>query len=267
MVHDGGNRRPSRRGILSRLTRGPSVGVLLASLAVAMCTPVERGSRPEATAPLMTAARDGDPPNLGGACPDGMILVPGGPAPLGDDVVGLRYNPTNPSRTVDVAAFCIDVTEVTVKSYVMVMGPQTNAWCLFPETYPARCGTFDEAATYCRKLGRRLPTSDEWELAGRSRDARLNPWAANEPAEDLVDGHVHAHPVGADPRDRSPYGVMDLGSNAREWVDGRDCDPHTALVRGLSPRDPSDGSLLPQQCTRRDSPSFGFRCATFAARS
>ncbi|MDT8392113.1 MAG: bifunctional serine/threonine-protein kinase/formylglycine-generating enzyme family protein [Lentisphaeria bacterium] len=88
------------------------------------------------------------------------------------------------------------------------------------------------ADSYCQwlsaKVNRdiRLPTDDEWEKAARGVDGRTFPWGTTfEPTVALTHENVAARqvyplfaPVGSFPRDRSVYGVLDMGGNVREWT-------------------------------------------------
>ena len=74
-----------------------------------------------------------------------------------------------------------------------------------------------EAQLYCAAVGKRLPTSWEWQLAAQGRDGRPYPWGGDPPDNtrcpelqtkvNICPGpaNVDAYPLGA-----SPYGVLDL---------------------------------------------------------
>lgn len=142
-----------------------------------------------------------------------------------------------------------------------------------------------EAQRLCAFLGRRLPTAEEWQKAGRggfTLDAagsvrnplprRLTPWG-----DDAIDGvnsvpgkgGVPVVPVGTSPRDLSPYGVRDLGGNVSEWTATVSPDPRYPGLRvylGNSSIQPLDTLWGLSEIVVMD-PSVrlfnvGFRCAS-----
>jgi formylglycine-generating enzyme required for sulfatase activity len=94
-----------------------------------------------------------------------------------------------------------------------------------------------QAAAFCRWLGRRLPTSDEWERSAVGADPRLYPWGDAPPDPSRVHVAIDSYgnfPDGAvrvdDPayaEGATPDGLMHMLGNTREWTatpaDCEDC--------------------------------------------
>jgi formylglycine-generating enzyme required for sulfatase activity len=83
---------------------------------------------------------------------------------------------------------------------------------------------YEEARTYCKSLGKRLPSEAEWEAAARGPEGRRFAWGdAFDPAIcNTAEAGLHRSlPVGSFPANASPFGALDLGCNVSEWTGGR----------------------------------------------
>jgi eukaryotic-like serine/threonine-protein kinase len=119
---------------------------------------------------------------------DGMTLLY---IPAGEFVMGSNDGPDNekPQHTVYLDAFWIDRTEVTNALYARCVTAGAcqasssaesaragNYGKTQSDNYPVVYVDWNDAKTYCRWAGRRLPTEAEWEKAARGTDGRIYPW-------------------------------------------------------------------------------------------
>ncbi|MBI4630954.1 MAG: SUMF1/EgtB/PvdO family nonheme iron enzyme [Chloroflexi bacterium] len=98
----------------------------------------------------------------------------------------------------------------------------------YPSSHEPVFVSWTDAKAFCRSLGARLPTVEEWEKAARGTDERLYPWG-NE--WDLRRGNFTiTDPNIITPVDRYPsgvsfYGLWDMAGNAYEWTSTPVVDP------------------------------------------
>jgi formylglycine-generating enzyme required for sulfatase activity len=163
---------------------------------------------------------------------DGMpqVYVPAGEFYMGDD--GDPNAKEYPVRVIYLDAFWMDKYEVSNALYekcvdsgacfppVPRLNPYWGKWAY--RDLPVVYANWKAAQIYCTWAGRRLPTEAEWEKAARGADRRSYTWG-NEKAnprlanfdESLIGEPlpVYRYPLGA-----SPYGVLNMEGNVREWV-------------------------------------------------
>ncbi|HNT78691.1 MAG TPA: SUMF1/EgtB/PvdO family nonheme iron enzyme [Anaerolineae bacterium] len=129
-----------------------------------------------------------------------------------------------PQLTIYLDTFTLDHLEVTIARYQQCVDAgicrAVPALKTLPNNYPVVGVTWYDAVTYCQWVDKRLPTEAEWEKAARGDDGRWYPWG-NEWNKNWANPSFYVDdlkPVGSYPEGTSPYGVLDMGGNALEWV-------------------------------------------------
>lgn len=183
------------------------------------------------------------------------VDVPAGEFQLGSSGVELEqllavFNGVNeksleaeqPVHRVVLDAFRIGRYEVTNAQYAQCIRATVCKRTANPETLatpeqanlPVVSVSWEEAQTFCRWVGGRLPTEAEWEYAAAGPEERLFPWgntwvgdAANycdkqcpytPREENFDDGYALAAPVGSFAKGASWCGAEDLAGNVWEWT-------------------------------------------------
>jgi len=180
--------------------------------------------------------------------------------------------------------FYMAETEISNKQFAALMkdAPQTGPgwrelWIKGTDHLPVRQVPFTVAKTYAELLGGRLPTEQEWEVAGRGSEGRMFPWGTGGPRSDLVVlkfGEVPGElaPVDSYPQGATPLGLKHLLGNVAEWCDSiytageGDLPSHDGVnrdrvIRGGSFLDPYEYSRLTMRAYHAESGSrdIGFR--------
>jgi formylglycine-generating enzyme len=173
-------------------------------------------------------------------------------------------------RTLSVAAFSLDATEVTLEEWNHCV--QAGACRSLDDTElgaPVTDVDAKEAERFCRFEGGRLPSSDEWLFAAAGAEERRFPWGSTglvcrravfgvESGPCATGGGVEIS--GSRPDGKTPEGVLDLAGNVAEWTMER--DGH-AVARGGSYR--SRAALELKSWAVETPPPraryVGFRCA------
>lgn len=222
---------------------------------------------------LGAASASANPPALS----DGSPILPCAKAPRGMACIaggaflrGSNDGPKNtrPQATVELQTFYMDHYEVTVADYEACVArkrcqaAKTAYRDYSRPTQPKTGVNWYHADTYCKALGKHLPTEAEWEKAARGTDGRLYPWG-NQVADCkravIEDSRGRSCGVkklkGTHPEkgrtlvvgSRAPgmYGLYDMTGNSWEWVYdwysssykscGKDC-------LGVDPKGPCGGA-------------------------
>ncbi len=157
---------------------------------------------------------------------DGMpqVLVPAGDFAMGspEDEPG-RETDEGPQRRVHLSAFWMDLHEVTVEQYRRYCAATGHAMAEpspfgWEDRHPVANVTWDDAVSYCRWVGRRIPTEAQWEKAARGGTTGAFPWGAEWDTNraNAVDSEpfrvalVASYPPNG-------YGLFDLTGNVWEW--------------------------------------------------
>lgn len=138
-------------------------------------------------------------------------------------------------------SYWIDATEVTWDKYqvhslackdaAIAQEPKSRPGCTVVNTpgtdYAAQCMTYTEADCYCKKVGKRLPTEEEWEYAAVGKTGYQWPWGNS-----FVTGKVcfnSGTPCKVGSKGQTyqgmtvPMGFSDLVGNMREWTSSQFC--------------------------------------------
>ncbi|MCC6579030.1 MAG: SUMF1/EgtB/PvdO family nonheme iron enzyme [Phycisphaeraceae bacterium] len=185
-----------------------------------------------------------------------QVLIPGGEFFMGaDDPEAPLADEQRPSHAVKLSAFWMDQYEVTceqfarylnqmleknagqwtdrqcfelVHGYILIEHPQCGLTFdpakkqvtvkTGKEKFPAMPVAWNAAHQYALSVGRQLPTEAQWEYAACGTDGRRYPWG-NDWNPSLANVHTQTvAAVDAFPGDCSPFGVIGLAGNVREWV-------------------------------------------------
>ena len=231
--------------------------------------------------PARTAARAPIP-----TTPATLSFAPGAPAPM-VRLPGGSFKLASQGVQATVAAFLLDVTEVTVGAYEACVKagrcevPKTGGECEWGkpgrQSRPVNCVDWSQAKAYCAFAGKRLPSEAEWEWAARGADRGTTfPWGNEDPGNRLcwdgkgndrrARGFHTSCDVGSYPAGDSPQGVKDLAGSVWEWTASGEEDGASHVCRGggwdyFSPAVVSAASRQVREPGSRSGANYGFRCA------
>lgn len=156
-------------------------------------------------------------------CPEGMAFIPGGKFFMGsDNVDSPALKTARPAHQAEVADFCMDIHEVSVRDHAACSDTGTCKRAFrdsfWPQgktdkktwedgraahsplcnegnpdrlDHPVNCVTWAQADAFCRAQGKRLPSEPEWEFAARGSDGRVYPWGDEVPDPKRLNGCGH----------------------------------------------------------------------------
>jgi len=184
---------------------------------------------------------------------DKMVVIPAGKFIFGN---------ADAKKEIKLPVYQIDKYEVTNEQYAKVK--KDHEFDSTMAHFPVVSVSQTEAADYCKALGKRLPTEQEWEKAARGTDGRIYPWgnefdeAAAVTNETASEGPMT---VGSREKGKSPFGVMDMAGNVWEWT--ASYDSLYAILRGGSYYEGGDYAAVYKTINSipDDSKNYiGFRC-------
>jgi len=113
--------------------------------------------------------------------------------------------------------------------------------------YPVVCVNWFQADTFCRWAEGKLPTEAEWEKAARGVDNIYSRGDNQQPTCDLTNmagcsGTAGPARVGSYPNGASPFGLLDVAGNVREWVQDW-YQPNYQGIGLFNPSGPAEGKL------------------------
>jgi formylglycine-generating enzyme required for sulfatase activity len=187
-------------------------------------------------------------------CPSGAVFVAGGTFVMGSPD-GEGAPDEHPSHQVTLRAYCVDRIEVTVGAYTQCVtaGACTRTAAALPQDNAPVTGIdWEQAVSFCRFAGGRLPTEAEWEYAARGNDGRRFPWGETPPSDcaraDWTPpgsgqscAGVGPSPAALREGGASPSGALDMVGNVWEWTADWYAPRYTAGV-ARNPTGPAEGS-------------------------
>jgi formylglycine-generating enzyme required for sulfatase activity len=166
--------------------------------------------------------------------------------------------------------FYMDKYLVTQEAYQRVTGQSPSYFKNCPAC-PVEQVNWDEATSYCSKVGKKLPKEEDWEYAATS-GGKSEAWAGTSTESELGDYAWYyensgnkTHPVGE--KKPNGLGLYDMSGNVLEWTDGwYNSSQKYRVLRGGSWVNSANGLRAAARGygapVDRDS-NVGFRCAQY----
>lgn len=185
---------------------------------------------------------------------------------MGEPVSGMVYVASQKSSNNEIdekkADFYIDRYEVTQKEFLRVMSISPSFFK--GDERPVEKVTWNQAFAFCGKVGKRLPTEQEWERANRAGTTSPYYWEDGHPDEyawHKGNANKQTHVVG----EKKPnfLGLYDMAGNVWEWTQS-DHERSGKVVRGGSWRNGVGSLKSSHRISSLPIHKFhyvGFRCA------
>ena len=180
----------------------------------------------------------------------------------GANTSDMVYIAPDESRAVGTDGFYIDRYEVTQADYFKVMG--ANPSFFRGQNRPVEKVTWNQAVAFCDKVGKRLPTEQEWERAIRAGTTSPYYWGKNQPDRYVwYKGNAakKTHIVGK--KEPNSWGLYDMAGNVWEWTQS-DHERSGKVARGGSWRNGAGSLKSSHRISSLPIHKFhyvGFRCA------
>ena len=175
---------------------------------------------------------------------------------------------SNTGNEVENHGFYIDRYEVTQKEFFKVMN--SNPSYFKGKDRPVEKVTWYQAVTFCEKVGKRLPTEQEWEIAVRAGSTSPFFWGEELPdhyAWHKGNANKQTHNVGE--KEANSLGLYDMAGNVWEWT-GSEHENGGKVVRGGSWRNGVGSLKSSHRIYSLPIHKFhyvGFRCAISRSKS
>ena len=136
-------------------------------------------------------------------CPEKMVYIPPGSFKMGSTQHEITqvfkmckkyrdrcklswFEDEGPQKRVHLTkGFCMDRTEVTQGDYERVIGKNPSYFKNCGSNCPVETVNWNDAKSYCEKVGKRLPTEAEWEYAARAGDTGWFYGGVNQSIDDV----------------------------------------------------------------------------------
>lgn len=156
---------------------------------------------------------------------DATVCIPTGTALIGEECTPLEIDQFElgvyPVTNAQYHRFVQNTGHPTPKDWNEIKQNSYEVYGLKGD-HPVVWISCDDAETYAKHVGGRLPTFTEWQYAVRGKDDRLFPWGneIDKPRCNTVElGAEGTTPVGAFKEGISPFGCYDMLGNVWEWTD------------------------------------------------